>query len=61
MVDSDNPYVDNETHSNAHKGHRRVSKDKLTQYLKTVQLRQQLCRKLGRDASNRAVRVALCK
>ena len=65
-----NDAVDDEVHVNTCESHasqvrrwlsphRGVSKDKLTQYLRAFQLRQELFRKPGREALTHAVRATL--
>ena len=70
VVHGDGEYADEEIHVNTCESHaslmrrwlsppRGVSKDKLTQYLRALQLRQDLLRKPGRDALKHAVPATL--
>ena len=70
VVHSDGEYADDEVYVKTRESHRRVSdawlsphrgvsKDKLTQYLRAFQLRQELYRKPGRDALKHAVQATL--
>ncbi|MEF8863849.1 MAG: IS1595 family transposase, partial [Haloarculaceae archaeon] len=70
VVHGDGEYADEEIHVNTCESHaslvrrwlsphRGVSKDKLTQYLRALQLRRDLLRKSGRDALKHAIRATL--
>ncbi|RJT07172.1 IS1595 family transposase [Halococcus sp. IIIV-5B] len=70
VIHADNEYVDDDVHVNTCERHgslvrpwlsphRGVSKDKLTQYLRAVQLRRELLDEPGRKALKHAVRAAL--
>ena len=70
VVHGDGEYADDEVHVNTCESHasqvRRwlsphqgISKDKLTQYLRALQLRRELFRKPGRDAFKHAVQATL--
>jgi transposase-like protein len=70
VVHSDGEYADDEVHANTCESHasqvrrwllpyRGISRDKLTQYLRALQLRRELFRKPGRDPLKHAVRATL--
>ncbi|MDB2275446.1 IS1595 family transposase [Halorubrum ezzemoulense] len=70
VVHGDGEYADEEVHVNSCESHaslarrwlsphRGISKDRLTQYLRAFQLRQELYRKPGRKALKRAVKATL--
>jgi len=70
VVHGDSEYADDEVHVNTCESHasqvrrwlsphRGVSKDKLTQYLRALELRRELYRKPGRDALKHAIKATL--
>ena len=70
VIHANNEYVDGDVHVNTCESHDRtsdpwlsphrgVSKNKLTHYLRTFQLRRQIYRKLGREALRHVLRKVL--